>query len=718
MNNDWTRRKFLKAAGSAASGLLTTPRLSLAHSNLELVGNKRSNQVIVRKAKASESEIYAADELRRWIAEMTGVSLPIVTDEVPMPSHSILLGNTRYTNRVLGVLPDLARLGDDGFRLVNRAPHFVILGSNVRGTLYGVYELLEKYGGCRWYASFHTVIPKRQSWSLPPIDETHIPAFETREPFWFDMFDGDFAARNKVNGNSMRLLAKHGGKVRFGRSLSFVHTAYALVPPAKYFRDHPEYFAEVNGRRLGEMAQLCWTHPDVVNIISERILSAVRDDPTAKFFSVSQNDWDGYCECKSCKTIDDREGTHAGSLLWCVNQVADAVGKEFPNVWIDTLAYVGTQTPPKALRPRKNVVPRLCSIFCEFSKPLNASSYAQNVKFCDDIRGWAAVSNKLSIWDYVTNFGHYVGPFPNFGALQENVRIFRDNNVSGVFEEGAYGGAHAEFAELRAWLLAKLLWNPDANFSALLDDFFSGYFGAAAEPIRTYFDELQALVRAPEPHLFIGSPMDAPFFNDSFFVRATMLFAEAERRVAGDPVTLYRVRMSGIPVLYARTVRWRPMTLRRVVEHNVLKQKGLDPEHAELADELRRRLEEGKVRVSEDGKRHNTLVATLRDRTIGLQLTKLSSASVTAGVTGEEGAVAFSLVRQGEEHISAALGGVDIKLGRVMFDARDAGGWKELERSVAHRGVFRLRHSRHLVSRTPAAFWVEVESLGAVLMDF
>ena len=127
----------------------------------------------------------------------------------------------------------------------------------MRGTLYGVYETLERFGGCRWYTSWHSVIPKRDAFSVPAMDETQKPAFALREPFWFDMFDGDLAARNKVNGNAMRLTDKHGGhSFRFGGGLGSCHTFNTLCPPDLFFDTHPEYFSEVDGKRIKDHTQL------------------------------------------------------------------------------------------------------------------------------------------------------------------------------------------------------------------------------------------------------------------------------------------------------------------------------------------------------------------------------------------------------------------------------------------------------------------------------
>jgi len=116
---------------------------------------------IVRPAAASPSQVYAAEELQRFTEQMTGVKLPIATDEAPLPARAVVLGDTRFTSEVLGGPAEVKGLGEDGFRLVRRGDRLLVLGGPVRGTLYGVYELLERFGGCRWYSSWHSVIPRR-----------------------------------------------------------------------------------------------------------------------------------------------------------------------------------------------------------------------------------------------------------------------------------------------------------------------------------------------------------------------------------------------------------------------------------------------------------------------------------------------------------------------------------------------------------------------------
>jgi len=59
-----------------------------------------------------------------------------------------------------------------------------------------------------------------------------------------------------------------------------VHTFYPLMPPAEFFDTHPEYYSLIEGKRIHEHAQLCLTNPDVLEIIAERLLQKMRENPS------------------------------------------------------------------------------------------------------------------------------------------------------------------------------------------------------------------------------------------------------------------------------------------------------------------------------------------------------------------------------------------------------------------------------------------------------
>lgn len=644
--------------------LLATVLFCLDAAALDLaVRGRKPFCSIVIAADATEPYQSAANELRTFVKEMTDVELPILRDTAPLPVCAILIGPNVHSRKLLGAEYAPEKLEDDAFTLKVLGQHLVILGGK-RGAQYGVYEVLERFGGCRWYASWHSVIPKQERFSVPSgLSETQKPAFLMREPFWYDMFNTYQAIRNKCNGNAMRLEEKHGGKIRFGGGL-FVHTTGHLISPNEYFDSHPEYFSEINGKRLRNYSQLCFSNPDVLKIITKKVMDRIRKDPNGTMFSVSQNDWRNPCQCAKCQALVRKTGNQAGVLIWFVNQVAEAVEKEFPKVLIETLAYQYTREPPPNIKPRHNVVPRLCTIECDFSKPIPVSTYPQNVKFMQDIKGWAAITDKMFIWDYTTNFANYIGPFPNFAALQGNVKLFRDCHVVGVMEQGAYQGYHAEFAELRGWLLAKLLWNPDIDTKPLIDDFFQGYYGPAAPFVRKYFDELNSLVTDKNIALRIFDNMKVKWMTDDFLLRATALWNQAEAAVKDKPGLLYNVRKSAIPVYYARFERLPQEKINYEFNGDAFVPVNISRERVQLAKELLSRYEGPRaIRVCEGAERHNNIIASWKNAVEGHKAKMLNADGFKLGVfPSMDGIVGVLNGPDGYAYLDAASGGISSSL--------------------------------------------------------
>ena len=279
----------------------------------------------------------------------------------------------------------------------------------------------------------------------------------------------------------------------------------------------------------------------------------LRDNPAATIASVSQNDCQNNCACPLCRAVDEEEGSPAGSLLRFVNAVAAEIEKEFPNVAIDTLAYQYTRKPPRITRPRPNVIVRLCSIECSFAQPLDDPA---NTAFREDIEGWSKIAGRLFIWDYTTNFSHYIQPHPNYRVLAPNIRFFVKNNVTGVFEQGAYQSWGSEMAELRAWVLAKLLWNPALDAEGLRKEFLRGYFGIAGDDVLEYLSLLEtSLDRAGDP-LGCYSPADARFLALETVLKAREILVRALKRASGTSELSRRIRRTQLPVEYVVLVRW------------------------------------------------------------------------------------------------------------------------------------------------------------------
>jgi len=512
--------------------------------------NGTAKAVIVVADDAEESERHAANELAGFLWQITGAKFEIQAPPAAGQSR-LLVGPGAAKSAVADFSTD--GLGSDGIVIRTVGDDLILAGGRPRGTLYAVYTFLEENIGCQWWSSQASTIPIKPSLRIGRLNIRYVPPLEYRETFWFDSFDGDWAVRNKSNGNSERLDAKRGGKHTYE---GFVHTFFPLIPPEKYFENHPEWFSEIDGKRIHERAQLCLTNEEMQKELIKNLRERLRNNPAATIASVSQNDWHGNCQCSKCAAIEKEEGSPAGLMLRFVNAVAEDIEDEFPNVAISTLAYQYTRKPPKITKPRPNVIVRLCSIECSFSKPL---ADERNKEFRDDIVGWSKICNRLYIWDYTTNFRHYILPHPNLRVLGPNVKFFVDHSVKGLFEQGAYTSSGAEMAELRAWVLAKLLWNPTLDGQELIDEFIAGYYGPAGPHIKDYLKITHDAVEASGDHLGCFSQHTAKFLSFETLSKGWEQLKVAEDAVMDNPELRFRVQVAQLPIMYTFIMRWDDM---------------------------------------------------------------------------------------------------------------------------------------------------------------
>jgi hypothetical protein len=520
-----------------------------ARGDVTLADKGKTQYRIVVSADAIPSERYAAEELQRYLEKMSGAKLPIVMDTEKPTAREILLGDNSHL-ATLRTKVDFTKLGPDGFVLRVSGNRLIIAGGRPRGTLNGVYTLLEENLGVRWFTPELETVPKVDRVKLPKLNETTVPALENRDVFWSEvMHNADFAARHRVNGQHYGLTAKHGGA--FTVYYPFVHSFDALVPPELY-QEHPEYFPLIDGKRKSGYVQRCLSNPDVLKMSIARVRQWIKEHPEATIISVSQNDTFNNCQCDQCKAIDDAEGSPAGSLLKFVNAVAEAIEPDYPNVRIDTLAYQYTRKAPRTIRPRRNVIVRLCSIECCFAHPLETCPEEKNRRFRDDIVAWGKIAPLLYVWDYTTDFGHYQQPFPNFDALQSNVRFFVKHGVKSLFEQGNYsGGGGGEMEPLRAYLLAELLWNPDTDVPKRTAEFVNAYYGKAAPKIFAYLDTIHRPVREQGRHIHIFDKPTSAYLSADVMSAGEKILDEAEQLAENDDVR-FRVQIARLPVWYVK----------------------------------------------------------------------------------------------------------------------------------------------------------------------
>ena len=527
-----------------------------------------SEYVIAVLSRATPVETTAAAELRDYFAQATGARLPVVSQaDVTDGTPRIVVGNGCLAARLL---PDVqaSELPLDTIIIRTVGRDLVLCGHPRRGTLLAVITFLEDVVGVRWWTMTETSVPARPTLRVPPLAVSYSPPILDRATRYLQVSDGCFTNHGTVTPEEQRAMGVFASRLRLNGHdlytippdrgganglLGWVHTFYqinGLLPPGKYFEKHPEWYSLVDGERRDRHAQLCLTNEEMRAEMVRVVREKLRATPGATAISVSQNDWHGNCQCEPCRAIDEHEETPAGSLIHFVNAIALEVEKEFPDVLVETLAYQYTRKPPKHVRPRRNVVVRLCSIECDFAKPLAADSEA-NRRFREDIEAWSRVSPQLYIWDYVTNFSGYLLPHPNFHVLAPNLRFFVKHKAVGVFEQGDSGCRVGDFVRLRAWYLAHLLWDPEADEEALLAEFMDGYYSKAGPHLTAYIHLLSQAGTRTTARVGCFEQTTAHWLTLEDMNQAMALFEQALAAVMNDPVLTERVRRERLPLDHA-----------------------------------------------------------------------------------------------------------------------------------------------------------------------
>lgn len=545
--------------------VLLLSNMALAQ-ELKLVAKGKSAYSIILPHKATIIEVQAAKVFQDYIKRISGAELPIANDQQAPGTHEVWIGKV---NRPAAQQVNYDDFGMDGLLIKTEGQNLLITGGSKKGVIYGVYHFLENYLGCRKYTSTVSYTPQQKTIQLPAINDKQSPAFTFRETFYNDVYDPEFMDWHKLHSFEGR----GSDKTQWGY---WVHTFHTLLDPKEYGEAHPEYFSFYKGERHAALipnwdktgvqpeSQLCLTNPDVLEIVCKNLKTAMDKKPDALYWSVSQNDNVNYCRCDNCAALDKQYAAFApeekmysthggekypalgsGSIIAFVNKVAE----RFPDKIISTLAYQYSRVPPKGIVPRKNVNIMLCSIESSRNDPMEIGDPA----FADDLKGWGKITNNILIWDYVIRFSNLLAPFPNLRVLQPNIQFLRKNNVSALFEQGNIQSG-GDAAPLRAYLITKMLWNPEIDIKKETDEFLNAYYGAATKHVKEYIELLHDNNQSGKnvKLSIFGSPVQdkETFLSANLIAKYNEIFDAAEKSVAKDPELLVRVKSARLPVYY------------------------------------------------------------------------------------------------------------------------------------------------------------------------
>ena len=518
-------------------------------------GEDIADYKIVISSSASKSTAYGAEILQKRLKQALNVQLPIVTDATAEGDLEIILGDT--TRKECDGF-NYTAFGEESFAVKNVNNDLVIAG-NDRGLLYGVYAYLEAIG-FRFYTVDTERIPYEDEVFVPEnINITWSPTFDYRETMYYSTWNAEWAVSQRVNSDFMRNELKSDGKYGgfsgyIGGSKWMVHT-FSLLLDESLFTAHPEYFAETKGVRKtknlsGHYNQPCLTNEGAYQVILDGALNKIASDPKSNIISISENDGGDACTCQTCQASYDQYGV-SGTFFRFINRIAKDIGAQYPDVYIDTLAYSKgfSLEVPDGVVMDDNVIIRVCPQMCNFcDNPKTCEQLKEASKLVTDFN---KICKNIYVYFYPVNWSNIFTAVPSYDAMLYDINFFANNGVKGVYAEG-YPLENPEFGELKAYLMAKLLQNPkmsEKEFWYHYNDFLEGYYDEAAEYIAKYHTITKKMIdenmknKGHLDHWFdIGQNFDFKYdkkqhtYDMTYIDQINELWNEAVNAVIGTPL--------------------------------------------------------------------------------------------------------------------------------------------------------------------------------------
>jgi len=423
---------------------------------LTINGNDISKYTILYPANASDNTVTGVYDLQEYIEKACGVRLE--TKVGASSDYAIIVEEAAV------------KVGGDGnendnFSVRSEGNSIILTGGAARGAMYACYDFLEDVIGWCFMTESQEYLSHKDTLDVSGLDYSEAPGFMSRQTY-SPAYNGSVDMRNK---HKMWNIPWTGGSC---------HTFATL---------DNDY--ETGNMNTDQSDNPCLTDPYIFEVMKRNLLALLEAHPDAKLVSVSQNDTLNHCECERCLAKEaEYGGVPSGTMIWFVNKMSDAVVEAgYTDVIIHTFAYTYTLQPPTGIKPNDNVMVQVCSIDECFTHPLeNHNNFG---KFAEHLKAWSELNCKMFIWNYDINFLYSIGPFANikYDVLAGNMKLFHDNNAIGVFSEGlSIAKERGEFDRLRAYLVAKLTWNPNMTedeFDSHIKKFMEGYYGKGWETV-------------------------------------------------------------------------------------------------------------------------------------------------------------------------------------------------------------------------------------------
>jgi len=488
---------------------------STSKTPLNLAKNGQALLPIVISAKASDATKAVAKELAEYLGKISGATFNVETGD---GTSGIVLGTmsdfpTPALDKALEVVNGFD--GVEAFAIRTRDKKVLLLGATDLGASHAAFRFLHELGYRHFFPhSAWEVVPSTPSlkWQR---DITDRPQILSRS-IWFEAGQGTPSADKDYQDWKRHNAEAESFTVSAGHNL----TAIVDVNP-EVFAQHPEYYAlikQADGtlKRDPTSGQFELGNPVVRKIIAQYAVDFFKKWPDADMVSIEPTDNNHYSQSPESLAM----GSISDQVFTAANEAARALQKAYPgqNKMVGLYSYNSTYDPPTfKLEPNVHV---------------QLSSIGVNPTYSSDERWkvWTQRSKNLGVYEYYSVFAWSNDKLP--GSYTNGVRDYQRH----VRDELAARNVVAISAEsTSAWgtngrgyyVANALLWNPNLDLKALLQDFYTKAFGPAAPSMERYYERL--------------SPDNNPLMSASLLGQAFRDVDEATQAAKNRPDVLARL---------------------------------------------------------------------------------------------------------------------------------------------------------------------------------
>ncbi len=515
------------------------------------------------EGQLSTLDKFAVKELSEHLEKVLGRKVPCSAEPTTPVKGAIYLGHTKLAaaNKI-----DFSSFKPEEWLIKECDGALVLCGHEIHGNLYAVYEFLERFADIDWLDEHTTYIPEGKKIDVPANTELRgVPSVRFRGIYSYKQ--GDFNKDIFVIRNRESLFFEKPSK-RIASEVGFtpvIGSPRALNTFFFYVKEWPKegfeqfYSMNTQGKRVRPVnefgpGQICFSNKDCQEKYANQMIEYIKKDREVypndypMIYNLSANDNKDICNCPECQALAKQYDAQSGAMMVFVNAVAQKVAKVYPDITIQTSAYLAFEKAPKGIGVEKNVAVRYTPWIGLGMDTMLSINDPRNKAPLEALNAWSNMG-RIQVWNYWVSYRIDDNAcVVNIDSIQDNVRTYHKHGADYIFTECEFPDT-TTFHPLRIWMGYKFLYDVNADKEALLNRFFTRYYGAAAPFLREYYNYI--CKRQQEAKRLNVAANAKGYLDEAFFNHCFPLIENAKNAVKDSPVHAAHVRNESVPFIMA-----------------------------------------------------------------------------------------------------------------------------------------------------------------------